>query len=206
MKWTKKYLVVTDDCIYIHGHRRVGFDAARELKFTPNAMLFSTTLKPYSFEVVLFSESLHLAAATSSEKQEWMYIIHKLIPQSSYDLNDPLQSASLERDMNEYPVDFLSTKDPGIILERRGNWAIASVVSDFLSRKVSRGSVLSSIDNKQVALTGFDSVLGKLSMWKAPLKLSFWLSPQKMGWLSMMVSVNRKTWKSAEVVSWGEYQ
>lgn len=205
MKWTKKYLVIADHSIYIHGHRRVGFDAARELKLTPNTMLFSTTLKSHSFEVVLFSGSLHLAAATPSEKQEWMWILSKLIPKSSYDLNDPLQSASFERGMNEYSVEFNSTKDPGIILERRGNWAVASVVSDYLSRKVSHGSVLASIDDEQVTLTGFDSVLGKLSMWKAPMKLSFWLPPQKMGWLSMMVSVSRKTWKSAEVSSWGEF-
>jgi hypothetical protein len=79
MKWTKKYIVMTDDSLYMHGHRRVGFDAPQKHNLTPNAIIFSTTLKAYSFEVVLFSESLHLAASTESEKGEWMYMLHKLI-------------------------------------------------------------------------------------------------------------------------------
>lgn len=206
MQWTRKYLVLTDDSIFIHGRRRVGFDAAQQHKITPNSIIFSTTLKPYSFEVVLFSESIHLAASSDTEKSEWMYVLHRLIAQSSYDLNDPLQAASLERVPTDFPIEFQCSSAPGLILDRRGHFAMASVVSESLSRKVSRGSILSSIDeDNSIVLKGFDYALSKLSTWKAPFQLTFWLSPQKMGWLTMMVTDNRKSWKSSKVVSWGEY-
>jgi len=143
MQWTKKYLVLTDDSIFIHGRRRVGFDAARQHKITPNSTIFSTTLKPYSFEVVLFSESIHLAAASEREENEWMYVLHGLISQSSYDLNDPLQAASLERVTSALSIEFQCSSAPGIIIDRRGHFAMASIVHATLSRKVSIGSILS---------------------------------------------------------------
>lgn len=202
----KKYLVLTGDRIYIHGHKRVGFNAAQELRLTPNTMIFSTTLKPYSFEIVLFSESLHLAADCETDRSEWLSMIHQLTPKCTYDMNDPLQAASFERELNDYPIEFQSTKEPGVILERRGNWAIATVVSESLSRKISQGSMLSKIEGQPVVLNGFDSAASMLSMWRSPLRLSFWLSPQKMGWLTMMTSENRKSWwrNTSKVVSWGE--
>ncbi|KAL3780733.1 hypothetical protein HJC23_001015 [Cyclotella cryptica] len=202
MKWTKKYLVLTDDSIYIQPHRKVGFDAPQRHKLTPNAMIFSTTLKPHSFEVVLFSESLHLASPSEKEKSDFLHILEQLIPKSTYDLNDQLQSASLERKVNAYDIELKSAKAPGVILERRGNWALAAVVSDSISRKLSKGSILSSIKGESVVLTGFESVVSKLSLWKAPLRLSFWTSPQKMGWLTMMVTESNKSWKASRAVRW----
>jgi hypothetical protein len=153
--------------------------------------------------------------------------------QVEFDMSDVLQAASFERDTNSYSIEFQSSKAPGFVLERRGHWAVASVVSDSLSRKISQGSMLSAINGQKVIVSGFDSVLSKLSIWKvslskligmewhisftglpyiiqtydycqAPLHLTFWLSPQKMGWLSMMVTDNRKGWKSSKIVSWGE--
>jgi hypothetical protein len=204
MKWTKKYLVMSDERIYIHGHKRVGFDSPKELMITPNTMLYSTTLKTHSFEVVLFSESLHLAASTDTEKTEWMFLIQQVIPCSHYDFNDPLQAASFERKLNDFDVQFESEKQPGVILERRGNWALAAVVSDQLSRKVSQGSMLSYVGGQSVALTGFDSVVSKLSLWNSPLNLTFWLSPQKMGWLTMKDTIKGKGWAASKVVTWGK--
>ena len=70
MKWRKKYLVITDDCLFINGHHRVGFNSPQKHKLTPNTVLFSTTLKEYSFELVMFSNTIHLAASSELEKSD----------------------------------------------------------------------------------------------------------------------------------------
>ena len=51
MKWKRKYVVLTEDGLYMHSHRRVGFKPPQKYNLTPNCMLFSTVLKEYSFEV-----------------------------------------------------------------------------------------------------------------------------------------------------------
>lgn len=89
--------------------------------------------------------------------------------QVEFDMSDVLQAASFERDTNSYSIEFQSSKAPGFVLERRGHWAVASVVSDSLSRKISQGSMLSAINGQKVIVSGFDSVLSKLSIWKVSL-------------------------------------
>lgn len=51
MKWKKTYVVMTEDCIYFHEHRRNGFGTPVRHFLTPNAMIFATTLNEHSFEV-----------------------------------------------------------------------------------------------------------------------------------------------------------
>ncbi|KAL9180068.1 hypothetical protein ACHAXT_008038 [Thalassiosira profunda] len=93
-------------------------------------------------------------------------------------------------------VRFESETSPGVMLERRGNWAIAALVSESLSRKVCQSSVLARIEGEPVTLQGFDAVVTKLGFWKAPLTLSFLLSPQKMGWLNILVQEQSRSWLS----------
>lgn len=113
--------------------------------------------------------------------------MQKILPQTSYDQSDALQAASLEKEVEVFDVQFHSESSPGILLERRGNWAIAALVSESLSRKVCRGSLLSRIAGEPAMMMGFDEVIKALSNWKPPLQLTFYLSPRKMGWLTLMV-------------------
>ncbi|KAL7547585.1 hypothetical protein ACHAWF_010873 [Thalassiosira exigua] len=212
MKWKKKYCVLTEDSLYMHGHRRVGFDVPQKYELTPNCMIFSTTLKEHSFELVLFSDSIHLSASSDAERGEWIFILQKLIPRSTYNEEDPLQAASLEKDLEVLDTEFQSETSPGILLERRGNWAIAALVSESISRRVCQGSVLSKIEGEPFLLQGFDSVVSKLGYWKAPLTLSFVLSPRKMGWLTLLTKERNRSWfnmvgrkrKTYNETTWGE--
>jgi hypothetical protein len=113
--------------------------------------------------------------------------LQKILPRTSYDQNCKLQVASLEKEVEVFDAQFHSESSPGILLERRGNWAIAALVSESLSRKVCRGSLLSRIGGKPAIMMGFDEVVKALSNWKPPLQLTFHLSPRKMGWLNLMV-------------------
>ncbi|KAL3787826.1 hypothetical protein ACHAW5_003578 [Stephanodiscus triporus] len=188
MKWRKKYVVLTEDSLYINEHRRVGFGTPPlRYSLVPNGMIFKTYLKAYSFELVLFSDSLHLSARDDTARDEWIYFLQKILPQTSYDQSDALQVASLEKEVEVFDVQFHSESSPGILLERRGNWAIAALVSESLSRKVCRGSLLSRIAGEPAMMMGFDEVIKALSNWKPPLQLTFYLSPRKMGWLTLMV-------------------
>jgi hypothetical protein len=113
--------------------------------------------------------------------------LQQTLPRTRYDQNCTLQVASLEKEAEVFDTQFHSESSPGILLERRGNWAIAALVSDSLSRKVCRGSLLSRIGGKPAMMMGFDEVVKALSNWKPPLRLSFYLSPRKMGWLNLIV-------------------
>ena len=55
---------------------------------------------------------------------------------------------------------------------------------------------MSKIEDECVLLTDFDAVTNSLGFWKAPLKLTFNLSPRKMGWLSLMVKEKARSWLS----------
>ena len=237
MKWKKQYVVLTEDSIYMHGHRRVGFGTPLRHGLTPNSMIFSTTLKGHSFEVrlyhninictyriltflttykhhqlVLFSDSIHFCAASDGERGEWMYVLQRLIPRSKYDESDSLQLASLEKDPEVFVTEFTDDCSPGLLLERRGNWAIAALVSETLSRKVCPGSVLSRIGDEEVTIKGFDAIVTALSYWTPPLRLTFILSPRKMGWLTLMVKQPSAWWntmigkrrKASDEAVWGE--
>ena len=123
-----------------------------------------------------------------------------------------MQVSSLEKDVEVFDTEFYSETSPGIMLERRGNWAIAALVSESLSRKVCQGSVLAKVGGERALLVGFDSVVTALSYWKPPLQLSFHLSPRQMGWLTLMIKENRKSWLSmarwkrntSDEAAWGE--
>lgn len=200
MKWKKTYVVMTEDCIFFHEHRRTGFGSPLRYVLTPNVMIFATTLNEHSFELVLFSDSIHLSAFSDFERGEWVCFLEKLIPRSNYDQSNPLQMASLDNDVEELEVEFHSESDPGILLERRGNWAIATLVSESLSRKVCQGSVLSGISGLPTLLTGFD--VNALAFWKPPLRLSFKLSPRKMGWLTLMTNEKGRRLRRSHSLVW----
>jgi hypothetical protein len=113
--------------------------------------------------------------------------LQKILPRTNYDHSDPLQVACLEKEVEVYDTQFHSESSPGILLERRGNWAIAALVSESLSRKVCRGSLLARIAGEPAIMMGFDKVVKALSNWKPPLQLTFHLSPRRMGWLNLIV-------------------
>jgi len=106
MKWKRTYVVMTEDCIFFHEHRRSGFGTPLRHLLTPNSMIFATTLNEHSFEVssrgmhlsllpfhgdqsytlhqphhqlVLFLDSIHLSALSDSERGEWIFLLEKLI-------------------------------------------------------------------------------------------------------------------------------
>ena len=187
MSWSTQYVVVTDNFIYTHDHRKPG--TPKMYALTPNSMVCETNLADglYSFELVTFSESFLFSATTKVERDEWVSMLHTLIPVSLYDDNDILQKAALEREVDVVALSFDSSKSPGVCLEARGNWLVASVVSESLSSTLCEGSVLSSIEGANVILDSLDSVTTSLCVCrKTPLQLSFWKSPQKMGWLDLV--------------------
>ena len=98
-----------------------------------------------------------------------MYVLQRLIPRSKYDESDSLQLASLEKEPEVFVTEFTDDCSPGLLLERRGNWAIAALVSETLSRKVCPGSVLSRVGDDDVTMNGFDAIVTALSYWKPPL-------------------------------------
>lgn len=161
---------------------------------------------------MLFSDSIHFSAPSDSQRAEWIFVLQQLIPKSSYVASDPLQEASLVKEVKVADIQFHSECSPGILLERRGNWAIAALVSESLSR-VCQGSLLMKVEGESVMMQGFDSIVTKLGYWRAPLSLSFILSPQKMGWLTLMVKERSRSWldmispnqRASNVAAWGEF-
>ena len=73
------------------------------------------------------------------------------------------------------------------MLERHGNFVLASLVSESLSEGLRQGSVLPTINSQPTMLMGFDSVVKALSQWITPLKLTFLTSPRHMGWLNLVI-------------------
>lgn len=189
MKWKNKYVVLSDTCcLYTHNHRKVG--KPRQYALTPS-MIYETNLANsegrYSFQLVFFSETLHLAAPTKLERDKWMSMLKDLISSKSvYDKTDVLQSAALEKDVECATVSFESVLSPGICLQARGNWMAAAVVSEPLTSTVCPGSILSSIGGVSTTLTGIDSTAKRLTLSKGPLRLTFWNSPRKMGWVNLV--------------------
>ena len=156
---------------------------------------------------MLFSESIHLNADSEADKEEFVFLLEKLIPRSKYDQSNPLQMASLENDVDVLDAVFHSESSPGILLERRGNWAIATLVSESLSAKISQGSVLFSIGDLQTLMMGFDEIVKALALWKPPLRLRFLLSPSKMGWLMLMTNQKGRRFvrRNNSSKAWGEF-
>jgi len=115
MKWKRQHIVLTQEGnIYMH-HR---FDNPVRYTLTPNSLVIDTTLKQHSFELVLFSSSLHLSAASEAEKAEWIYILQAQIPMSNYDESDQLQAAALGQDLEYATVEFLVILHPGFCLRK----------------------------------------------------------------------------------------
>lgn len=138
-----------------------------------------------------------------------MFLLEKLIPQTKYDVSNPLQMASLEKDVEVFEVEIHSESSAGIgvLLEQRGIWAIATLVSESLSRKVCPGSVLSAISGQPTLMMGFEKVVSTLALRKPPFQLEFKLSPRKMGWLMLMINEKGRRLSRRKHVSrivWGE--
>ena len=197
MKWKRQHIVLTQEGnIYMH-HR---FDNPVRYTLTPNSLLIDTTLKQHSFELVLFSTSLHLQASSEAEKAEWIYILQSQIPLSNYDENDQLQTAALGTDLEYATVEFYCDTSPGLLLEKRGSFYMATLVSQKISRTICTGSILSNIQDASVITEDFDSIIKLLNEWNPPLKLKFALSPRKMGWLTLMVKPPSTTpWKDTMI-------
>lgn len=162
-----------------------------------------------SFQLVLFSDSIHLNASTDSERSEWLFLLEKLIPRTKYDVSNPLQMASLEKDVEVFEVEIHSesSAEIGVSLEQRGNWAVAALVSESLSRKVCPGSVLSEISGQSTLMMGFEKVVKTLALRKPPLQLGFKLSPRKMGWLMLMINERGQRLirrRHVSRIAWGE--
>ena len=196
MKWKRQHIVLTQEGnIYMH-HQ---FDNPVSYTLTPNSLVINTTLKQHSFELVLFSTSLHLSASSEAEKAEWVYILQSQIPLSNYDESDQLQAAALGQDLEYSTVEFYCDTSPGLLLEKRGSFCMTTVVSENISRTVCTGSILSLIEDTSIIMEDFDSIIKLLSEWKPPLKLSFALSPRKMGWLQLMKPPSTTPWKDAMI-------
>jgi hypothetical protein len=103
MKWKRQHIVLTQEG-HIYMHYR--FDTPVMYILTPNSLVIKTTLKQHSFELVLFSTSLHLSAASEAEKAEWIYILQSQIPLSNYDESDQLQAAALRHDLEYATEEF----------------------------------------------------------------------------------------------------
>jgi len=192
MKWKRQHIVLTQEGnIYMH-HR---FDNPVSYTLTPNSLLIDTTLKQHSFELVLFSTSLHLQASSEAEKAEWIYILQAQIPLSHYDESDQLQAAALGTDLEYSTVEFHCDTSPGLLLEKRGSFCMTTIVSENISRTVCTGSILSLIEDTSIIMEDFDSIIKLLNKWNPPLKLTFALSPRKMGWLTLMVKPPSTSWK-----------
>jgi len=71
---------------------------------------------------------------------------------------------------------------------------MTTLVSDKISRTVCSGSIVSHIGDTTVMTEDFDSIIKTLNEWNPPLKLTFALSPRKMGWLQLMKTPST-SWK-----------
>mmetsp|Transcript_27062 Transcript_27062/g.64229 ORF Transcript_27062/g.64229 Transcript_27062/m.64229 type:complete len:579 (+) Transcript_27062:128-1864(+) len=199
-KWQPVYAVLTKDGLFLQHKKKGGGFSQPIKKFTlqPGSMLFSTVLKRHSFELVTFSNTLQLGAPSDTMKEQWLSSLSDLISSSSFDASDPLQGAALESTRFFKTFETVIKEDSvGLILERAGNFAVATVISDFLQRKGLRcGSILSHVEYEKTnefgqrqlvtslpVITGFDSFARLVPVLSYPVKLRFVLSPLKVGWL-----------------------
>lgn len=199
VKKRRVYAVLTEEGLYLQGKNW----QPKKYRITPNTMLFSTTMSKHSFEMVTFTETILICTQSSETKNEWMYALERLIPNTKYDSEDQLQVASLSKDTTTFDISFRNDCEPGLVLTRRGCLAVATCIHERVQLMGLRvGSVLGQIEyevetghgvagscvgrrivKKSVILSGFDSVVSSLSHVNSPLKLKFYLPPVKMGWL-----------------------
>lgn len=193
--WNEHFFVATKDSLHrVEKDYFTNKTSSKAFPLTPNTIVSSTSLHNNSFEVVTFSDVLHLNASSREAKNEWMAAIRGLVASTGkYSKEDKLQAASLARDCEYYSVLFKSNNSPGLVLERRADIALVSKVTRSLQHCVFAGSVLIAINSEPVVSQSYEYIVNLLSDWKPPLTLRFCSPPKKSGWLHLRVHPNPYT-------------
>lgn len=187
--WIEHYFVLTKDTLHrIQQDELTHKTSSKQFVLTPNTLVSSTNLNTWSFEVVTFSDVLHLNAPSKDAKAQWVATIRGLVAAiKTYSKENKLQKAALTRDCTYYNILFRSTNSPGLIMERRGDLAIVAKVTRSLRHRVFTGSVLISVNKEPVVNQPYEFILNMLSNWRPPLTLRFMAPPTKKGWLQVEV-------------------
>ena len=165
--WLEYYFVLTKDTLHrIQQDELTHKTSSKQFVLTPNTLVSSTNLNTFSFEVVTFSDVLHLNAPSKDAKAQWVATIRGLVAAiKTYSKENKLQKAALSRDCTYYNVLFRSTNSPGLIMERRGDLAIVAKVTRSLRHRVFTGSVLISVNKEPVVNQPYEFILNMLSNW-----------------------------------------
>jgi len=187
--WVEHFFVLTKDALHrIQQAKTTHKASSKHFVLTPNTLVSSTNLNAFSFEIVTFSDVLHLNASCKDSKDQWIATIRGLVASiKTYPKGSKLQEASLSRDCTYYNVQFKSTNSPGLIMERRGDIALVSRVTRSLQHCVPTGSVLISVNSEPVISQPYEYVVNTLASWQPPLVLRFLAPPKKKGWLQVLV-------------------
>ena len=187
--WIQHYFVLTKDTLHrIQQDESTHKTSSKQFVLTPNTLVSSTNLNTFSFEVVTFTDVLHLNAPSKDAKAQWVATIRGLVAAiKTYSKENKLQKAALTRDCTYYNVLFRSTNSPGLIMERRGDLAIVAKVTRSLRHRVFTGSVLIAVNKEPVVNQPYEFILNMLSDWRPPLTLRFMAPPTKKGWLQVEV-------------------
>ena len=187
--WIEHYFVLTKDTLHrIQQDELTHKTSSKQFILTPNTLVSSTNLNTFSFEIVTFSEVLHLNASSKDSKDQWVATIRGLVASiKTYPKENKLQKAALTLDCPYYSVNFKSRDAPGLIMERRGDIALVSRVTRSLQHYVFTGSVLISVNNEPVVNQPYEFILNMLSNWRPPLTLKFMAPPRKKAWLQVLV-------------------
>ena len=187
--WIEHYFVLTKETLHLIQQDKLAYKtASKQFSLTPNTLISSTNLNTFSFEIVTFSDVLHLNAPSKDAKAQWVATIRGLVAAiKTYSKENKLQKAALTRDCTYYSVEFRSTNSPGLIMERRGDLAIVAKVTRSLRHRVFTGSVLISVNKEPVVNQPYEFILNMLSNWRPPLTLRFMAPPRKTGWLQVEV-------------------
>ena len=187
--WVEHFFVLTQEALHrIHQDKLTHKTSSKQFVLTPNTLVSSTDLNAFSFEIVTFSDVLHLNASCKDSKDQWIATIRGLVASVNiYPRGSKLQEASLARDCTYYNVQFKSANSPGLIMERRGDIALVSRVTRSLQHCVTTGSVLTAVNREPVVSQPYETVVKMLSEWQPPLVLRFLAPPKKKGWLQVLV-------------------
>jgi len=187
--WTEHFFVLAKDRLHRLQQDKLTHKASsKQFVLTPNTLVSSTNLNAFSFELVTFSDILHLNAPSKDSKDRWIATIRGLVASiDTYPEENKLHNAALTRDSTYYDVLFRSTNSPGLIMERRGDLALVSRVTRSLQHRVFTGSVLISVNDAPVVNQPYEFILNLLSNWTPPLTLRFMAPPRKKGWLQVLV-------------------
>ena len=106
--WVEHYFVLTKDTLHRIQHDELTHKTtSKQFMLTPNTLVSSTNLNTFSFEVVTFSDVLHLNASSKDAKAQWIATIRGLVAAiKTYSKENKLQRAALTRDCTYYNVEF----------------------------------------------------------------------------------------------------